>query len=181
MNVIAVGSELFTDAEDQQIDYFIFKLRNIYSQVNIGVGRVRHFGATVAESGGLDAPTTEGQLSDLTQRFTVPNNALDLFLPFNMNVPSNGGSVLGLSPVNGPCNKNAKGMNGSVVGLFGSEQTARSGCHELGHYLGLGHENGSPDNLMAQSSVANSIRDSVQLTAGQGSNVGVHCFIQRAC
>jgi hypothetical protein len=33
LNVIAVGVDLFTDAEDQQIDYFIFKIRNISSLV----------------------------------------------------------------------------------------------------------------------------------------------------
>ena len=58
---------------------------------------------------------------------------------------------------------------------------ARSGSHEIGHYLGLDHENGSPTNLMAQSSVASSIRDSTVLTSGQGDNVRDHCFMQGSC
>lgn len=181
LNVIQVGSDNFTDSEFIQIDYTTFKMRNIYNQVGVGVGRVQHWGVTMAEANGFDSPTTEGQLEDLTQAWTVDNDGLDLFIPFNMMVPSNGGQTLGLSPEGGPCDKSAKGMNGSVVGLFGDEQTARSGAHEIGHYLGLGHRNNDDDNLMCQSSQAASIRDSVELTSGQGNTIGEHCFMESGC
>jgi len=181
LNVIAVGVDNFTDAEDQQLDYSIFRFRNIYNQVGVGIGRVRHYGISVADAGGLDSPTTEGNLEEITERWTANNNGIDLFFPFNMNVPSNSGIILGMSAVDGPCDKNAKGMTGSVSGLWGSEQTSRTSAHEVGHYLSLTHRNSDPDNLMCQSSLASSTHNSVELTTSQGNDIKDHCFMQSGC
>jgi hypothetical protein len=181
LNVTAVGSDQFTDADYTEIDYSIYRLRNIYNQVALGVGRIQHWVVSTSEAGGLDSPTSEDDLEELTADWTVPNSGIDMFIPHNMLVPSNGGRVLGRSPVDGPCDKDAKGMSGSTCGLWGSEQTARSFAHELGHYLGLGHRNNQPNNLMCQSSKASSIRDSVKLTAGQGNTVRDHCAVHDGC
>ena len=181
LNVIQVGSDQFTDNDFIEIDYSIFRIRNIYEQVSLGVGRILHWIVTTEQADGLDTPTSEDDLRDLTQDWTVDNDAIDMFIPHNMSVPSNGGSVLGLSPVEGPCDKDAKGMNGSTCGLFGSEQTSRSFAHEIGHYLGLEHRNNSPSNLMCQSSKASSIRNSVNLTSSQGDNMHDHCFVTGGC
>ena len=134
-----------------------------------------------ADADGLDTPTSEDDLEQLTHDWTVPNDGIDMFIPHNMSVSGNGGTVLGYSPIGGPCDKDAKQMNGSTCGLWGSEQTARSFGHELGHYLDLDHENDDHDNLMCQSSFANSIRDSVQLTADQGEEIDEHCFVLDGC
>jgi hypothetical protein len=181
LNVITVGRDQFTDSDNMELDYAIFKLRNIYDQVGLGVGRVEHRGVDTIDANGLDMPTTEDDLEQVTHDWTVPNFAIDIFIPHNMSVPSNGGTILGLSPVGGPCDKDAKGMNGATCGLFGREQTARSFAHELGHYLGLEHRNDDRDNLMCQSSRANSIRNSVQLTSGQGTTMQRHCFVSFHC
>ncbi len=189
LNVIAVGSDQFTDSDFIEIDYSIYKLRNIYRSVGIGVGRVQHWVVSTSDANGLDTPTTTGDLEDLTQAWTVPNDGLDLFIPHNMSVPSNGGTLLGLSAVDGPCDKDAKGMNGATCGLWGSEQTARTFAHELGHYLGLSHNHGDDcpadttarNNLMAQSRCAISTRNSVQLTSSQGDNMDDHCSMKGGC
>ncbi len=181
LNVIAVGSDQFTDDDYNEIDYSIFKTRNIYHTISLGIGRVRHYIVSTADADGLDTPTTEGDLGQLTADWTVSNSGIDMFIPHNMSVPSNGGTLLGLSPVPGPCDKDAKGMTGPVAGLWGSEQTARTFAHELGHYLGLSHRNNSRDNLMCQSSRANSIRDSVDLTGGQGNTMDDHCSVEDGC
>ena len=182
LNVIAIGVENFTDAEDIQTDYSVFKIRNIYAQVGVGVGRIKYFQVTVADANGLDAPTTEDQLEEIGHKWVVNNDALDVATPFAMNVASNGGVTLGLSPQPGPCvDKDNKGMNGSVVGLFGSEQTARTFAHEVGHNLGLGHQNDHPANLMCQSGVASSIRNSVNLTNDQGDDIKDHCLMKSGC
>jgi hypothetical protein len=181
LNIIAIGRDQFSDADFVELDYSVFKLRNIYNPVSIGVGRVRHWAVATADADGLDTPTSEGDLEDITHHWTVPNDAIDMFIPHNMSVPSNGGMTLGLSPQDGPCDKNSKDMNGSTCGLWGSEQTARSFAHELGHYLGLGHANDRPDNLMCQSSGASSIRDSVLLLSSQGDEMRDHCFVRDGC
>ncbi len=189
LNVIAVGSDQFTDADFIEIDYSIFKLRNVYRPVGVGIGRVQHWVVSTADADGLDMPTTTGDLEDLTQDWTVPNDGIDLFVPHNMSIAANGGQILGRSAIDGPCDKNAKGMNGATCGLWGSEQTARTFAHELGHYLGLSHNHGDDcpagttekNNLMAQSRCAISTRDSVLLTSSQGDNMDDHCSIRAGC
>lgn len=178
VNCIRIGSDQFVDADQENIDYAIYKMRNIYHTRSLGVGRVRHYGVTTADADGLDTPTTRDDLEEITDSWTVPNSGIDLFFPANMSV----GTVLGRSAVDGPCTeKDDKGMNGSVSGLWGRDQTARTVAHEIGHYLTLEHRNGSPDNLMCQSGQANSIRDSVDLTSGQGSDMRGHCIVRSPC
>ena len=146
------------------------------------MGRVLHFSVSVAQANGLDSITTTDGLSNVSNSFVVHNNGIDVHVPFSLNVPSNGGIILGQSPSPGPCEgKDAKGMNASVVGLFGSEQTARSFSHEVGHYLGLGHQNDHPENLMCQSGSASSIRNSVILTNDQGNTIKSHCLVKPGC
>ena len=181
INVIAVGSDQFTDGDYIEIDYSIFKIRNIYHTVGLGVGRVRHYIIPTADADGLDSPTSTDDLEELTANWTVNNSGIDLFVPHNMNIPSGNGILLGRSAVDGPCNKDAKGMTGAVTGLWGSEQTARTFAHEIGHYLSLGHRNSQPDNLMCQSGSANSTRDSVLLTNGQGDDMDDHCSVRGPC
>jgi hypothetical protein len=119
----------------------------------------------------------------------VPNDGIDLFVPHNMSVASNGGMILGKAKIDGPCDKDAKGMNGATCGLWGREQTARTFAHELGHYLGLKHNHGDDcptaasalNNLMAQSRCATSTRNSVLLTSSQGSNMRDHCSTKSGC
>jgi len=124
LNVIAVGSDQFTDSDFIESDYSIFKLRNVYRPVGVGIGRVQHWVVSTADANGLDTPTTTGDLEDLTQDWTVPNDGIDLFVPHNMSVASNGGQILGLSAIDGPCDKNAKGMNGATCGLWGRADRA---------------------------------------------------------
>jgi hypothetical protein len=181
INVIAVGSDQFTDNDYIEIDYSIFKIRNIYHTVGLGIGRVRHYIIPTADADGLDSPTSRDDLEELTANWTVNNSGIDFFVPHNMMIPSNGGVLLGRSAVDGPCDKDAKGMTGATGGLWGSEQTARTFAHEIGHYLSLEHRNSQPTNLMCQSGSASSIRNSVLLTSGQGDDMDDHCSVRGAC
>lgn len=179
LNVIRVGIDQFTAAQLGRIDYAIFKTRNIYRAVSLGIGRVQHWDVRTADANGRDDLGSEDEAEDLTQEWSVPNDGIDVFVVRNISDPD----YVGISPQDGPCNKNAKGMNGLIGGEVGrtDDRFARTFAHELGHYLGLGHENSRPENLMCQSDKASSIRDSVALTSGQGSNVRDHCATRAGC
>lgn len=177
INVIMVGSDLFTSADMVELDSAVHKARAIYKQRGVGVGRVMYFAITVAMANGREIINNDDEASQLTNEWTVHNNALDVFI-----VRDYVGDTIGLSPVGGPCDKDSGKMNGSVVEISnGTQQTARSFSHEMGHYLGLDHENGKPENLMCQSSVASNITTSVVLDSSQGQTIKGHCFMQGAC
>jgi hypothetical protein len=101
--MISVPVDQFTDTDDIEIDYSILRLRNIYASINVGVGRILHFGIPVSQAGELANPNDEGDLEELTNRFTVHNNGLDVFIIRTLNIPSDGGVLLGKSAVNGSC------------------------------------------------------------------------------
>ena len=179
VNVIRVGSDQFEDPDHEEIDYSIYRLRNIYGAENVGVGRVEHYRVLTADADGLDAPNGKSEVEEITERWFVANDGIDIFIPFDM---SNAGR-LGRSVTGGPCEdkENKGGMDASVAGIWGKEQTSRTFAHELGHYLGLDHENDRPENLMAQSGEASSIRDSVELRNSQVSEIRDHCLMDGGC
>lgn len=182
LRVNAVGADNFGPAVDPAIDYSIYKIRNIYAQVRVGVGRVSHRRILAADAQGLDVITSEGEMENVTDEFAVDGHAIDVFIPASMNVPDGDGVLLGKSAVDGPCGeKDDKGLNGSVVGPWGSEQMARTFAHEVGHYLDLSHENDRPDNLMCQTGQANSVRNSILLDDEQGDCIKDHCMMRGGC
>lgn len=182
-NCIRVGFDLFSssDLADNldEIDYAVYKTRNIYATRGVGVGRVEHFLVDSSDSNGLHVITSGGDATDLTHDWTVPNDGMDVFFVFSI---TSSAGFIGISNINGPCNKDAKGRNGMISDIGrGKDATARNVAHELGHYLKLSHENDDGDNIMAQDLFANSIRNSVELTSSQGSSVKTHCSIQSGC
>ncbi|HEX6160606.1 MAG TPA: matrixin family metalloprotease, partial [Thermoanaerobaculia bacterium] len=96
------------------------------------------------------------------------NHGLDVFF-----VRGYAGPTIGRSRVDGPCDKDAKGMDGSVVAIEGSSAaTGLVAAHEAAHYLGLSHVN-DVTNLMNPSLVFTAFN----LTADQGNNMRDHCFV----
>jgi hypothetical protein len=187
VNVIRVGIDNFTADEVDKIDYAIYKARNIYRTVSLGLGRVEHYDVTSADAGGKDDLGSEDEAEDLTHDWTVPNDGIDVFVVDNIS----DSDFVGISPVGGPCDKNDKDMNGVIGGEVNRsrEAVARTFAHEIGHYLGLPHNHGDDcpssasgrANLMAQTRCADSICDSVVLTSSQGSTMRGHCFVRDGC
>jgi hypothetical protein len=172
LNLIRVGSESFTNAEEREIDAAVQATREFYDQVNLGIGRVEHFFITTADANGRDNIDNDAEAVALTDAFTVPNDAFDVFF-----VLTYAGATIGLSAVDGPCNKNAAGMDGSVVAIEGDTNTTGFVLgHEVGHYLGLDHVTDDSTNLMF-----GTVPNGGNLTSSQGDNMRDHCFVDPSC
>ena len=178
LNIIRVGIDNFTSAEVDRIDYAIYRAHKILNTRSLGVGRVEHYDITSSEANGRADIGSDDEAEDLTQEWTVNNNALDVFMVDNISA-----KFIGLSPVGGPCDKDAKGMNGVLGGEVnrGSSGVARTFVHEIGHYLGLSHKNSSTNNLMCQTKYASSTCNSVLLTSSQGNKIRSHCSVKNGC
>jgi len=186
LNIIRVGIDNFTAMEIDKIDYSILRARQIYRTVSLGIGRIEHFDVTAAQAGGKDDIGSEAEAKDLTHDFPIPNDGIDVFMVDNISA-----SFVGLSPIEGPCDKNSARMTGVLGGEVNRsfEGVARSFAHEIGHFLGLPHNHGDNcpttdagrANLMAQTRCASNICTSVVLTGSQGTNARDHCSIQQGC
>lgn len=191
INVISVGFDARPAADQQtdleRIDYCIYRTRNIYQPVSLGIGRVQHWEISAAAAGGRDDIGSDDEADDLTDEWTVQNNGIDVFLVRNISA-----NFIGTSPVPGDCDKDDKddGLIGGEIG-GNHEQVSRTFAHEIGHFLNLSHNHGDrpacptttagQNNLMAQTRCALSERNSVLLSSGQGSTVRGRCQVRAGC
>lgn len=174
VNCIQVGSEQFTDADFAEIDAAIEKTRSLYAMAGrpMAIGRVEHYTISTAQASGHDVIDSDGEAEDLTDEWTVPNDALDVFF-----VRVYVGNTAGLSRVDGPCDKDAKGMDGSVVEMnSGGGASDFSTAHEMGHYLGLEHADDRPERLMYPI-----VPNGGVLTADEADNMRDHCRMHEPC
>ena len=171
MNFIRVGSDQFTSNDLTEMDTALQFTRDNWAQVSLGVGRVQHFVISTAEADGAENIDNDDEAEELTNDWTVPSSALDIFF-----VLTYASSTIGLSRVDGPCDKDAKGMDGSVVAIEGAVTTTGFVlAHEAAHYLGLSHSSSS-NNLMFAT-----VPNGGVLTSSQGSNMRDHCFVKAGC
>lgn len=171
MNFIRVGSDQFTNADFDEMDQALQFTRDNYANVSLGIGKIEHYVISTADADGADNINNDDEARELTNDWTVPNSALDIFW-----VLTYSGSTIGFSRVDGPCDKDAKGMDGSVVAIEGSANTTGFVlAHEAGHYLGLDHVTNS-NNLMF-----GTVPNGGGLTSGQGSDMRDHCFTKSGC
>jgi hypothetical protein len=167
LNLIRVGSDRFTPADEGTIRYAVEYLRGIYATVGLVLRRIEHYRIPTAQADGMDIIDNEEEATALTREWTVSNHAVDVFL-----VKAYLGMVTGLAPVDGPCDKEALDMNGAVVELAAA-YTGPVLAHEVGHYLGLGHVSTDSTNLMFDWVP----RDGT-LTSRQGVTMRSHCFVE---
>jgi hypothetical protein len=170
VNVILVGSDLFDAANRTETDDAIVIARNIFLNVRLDLQVRGRFVISSADAGANLTIDSLAEATDLTGDWTVGNDALDLFVVRVMN------GADGWSAVNGSCNKNSKGMTGSVVSLNGdSANSGNTFAHEIGHYLGLQH---IPDagNFIGNNGNSDS---STGIEDWQGDVMKRHCFVTR--
>jgi len=166
LNIIRVGSENFTAADGTTINNAISTMKTIYATVGFTIPVIEDWVIGLAQANGHDVIDNDDEAESLTDEWTVPNRSVDVFF-----VKLYVGATAGLSPVRGPCDKDAKGMDGSVVEMNGGV-TGQILAHEVGHYLGLSHVNGDSTNLMSPTVPNGGI-----LTASQGNIMVQHCFV----
>src|SRR5436853_7926932 len=100
INVIRVGSERFTAADETEISAAVNVLRSTYATVGLTLRRVENWIIPLARARGREIIDNDGEASTLTDEWTVPNHNVDVFF-----VKLYVGATAGLSPVNGPCDK----------------------------------------------------------------------------
>lgn len=175
MNIILVGTETYMAADIQEVDAAIQFTRDTYAQVNLGVGRVLWFNIPIAESHGHEDIGNDDEAETLVDEYTVNNDALDIFI-----VQTYAGNTVGVSGVRGPCDKDLKGIDGSVISI----ETIHTGivlAHEAAHYLGLEHA--VPINNLMFSTLSDEDGNLIggQLTPNQEHIMRQHCFMRAPC
>lgn len=202
LNVIRVGFDILTNATqdeyDHKIDYSVYRARNIFRQVAIGIGRVERYFITSAQADGMDIIGSTDEANELWGSWSAAGDSvLDVFMVRDVI------GFAGLSPVGGDCDKPSKndGLLGGDIERAGAidldfERVARTFAHEVGHFLGLSHnhdDGACPNtaagrrNLMAQTGcvtnngVAANVRDATVLSQGQGNTMDDHCSIRGGC
>jgi hypothetical protein len=180
INAILVAIDNFTWQDWEETQYAIQVMREIYSQVNLGVRRINWQQITAAQAGGYATIDSGAEAHDLTDDWNGPDGGfLDVFVVLWMTNPWRG-----WAPVVGPCSKDDKDlMTGAVVSLMGNNDV--SGivfAHEAGHYLGAsqndpGHHSPDSNNFMHAwiSGFNNNIKSL------QGSEMLLHCYVHDTC
>ena len=165
-----IRTDTFDIVQLQRIDVALKTMRRLYATVNIGVGRVRRY----AIPAGHEVIPGHDEAVDLWDAYSVPNAAIDVFL-----VRVIPGGVNGISPTGGTCDKDSKDDSGCVIDMEDGGDGFTLGeliAHEVGHYLGLPHEDDLPDNLMYPV-----VPNGARLYGGQGGSMVLHCAIEPGC
>jgi hypothetical protein len=165
VNLIAVAGDSWTSAQWTGFLDGFAGAAQIFRQVGLRLRQAGQYYIPTASAGAYPTIDNDSEAEDLTDDWTVPNTAIDLF-----GVPVVTGTLGGLSPTDGPCDKDAQGMDGVVVEIMAPQNVIIA--HEVGHYMGLDHDE-SPLNLMnAAGSAANTT-----VTLAQGSTIKEHCSV----
>ena len=166
LNVIRTAP--FNNALLAQIDQALQISRDTYAAANIGIGRIEHFHIP---QGGYEIIMAEDVALDMWDSWSAPNDGIDGFFCYLL-----AGEESGRSPEDGSCDKDDKD-SGLVVGVLDNPTTlGQALAHEIGHYLGLGHEDDLRGNLMFPS-----VPNGGTFYGGQIGIIKLHCSMRAGC
>ncbi len=173
LDLIRVGTDgngLLLPADEENLDCAVQWARDILAPIGLGIGRVnRWWNIPLSDGTGYEAIGDDCEACDLVDEYTAPSGGIDVFF-----VDTYVGNTVGLAPAKG---------DGVVVESRANNflGTARTFTHELGHYLGLGHEQAKPNNLMCQTQFANPMPASIQLDQSQTDTILDHSDVRPPC
>jgi hypothetical protein len=122
VNLIYVGWENFTDDDKRLVNDVAVFARQVFRQVGFDLVGFLAYSISVADAQGYVYIDQEVEAEWLTSEWSLPGDGIDVFL-----VKGFVGPPAGLSPVNGPCNKNLTWphMTGVVVELSATRRRRR--------------------------------------------------------
>jgi hypothetical protein len=182
-------SGVVTVEQVAKLQYAVQVARDVYARADIGIRRVEWGRVPVALAGGFADITTVFGATSLTMQFTGRDGAIDVFAVQTMKM------LQGRSPKPGPCNKHVLldvpsvlAMTGCVIGLGGTtggdgsppstpQFTGIAVAHEVGHYLGLGHEPDEGNVMCSGKRGCEASEGMLELTGDQGLRMKAHCMI----
>ena len=166
-----IRTAVFDLARQEEIDYGLQVMRNIYATVNVGIGRIQRF----AIPPGHEVIDGDDEAEDLWDEFSVPNTSIDVFL-----VSVITGDADGKSKVRGSCDKDSKGDSGCAIQV--NDNAHDTGitigqliAHEVGHFLGLEHD------VVDANLMCRKVPNGGRLSGGQGGVMVLHCSIDSGC
>lgn len=170
LNIIRVGVENFTNADEQEIDLAVDTTRRIYAQAGVAIGRVEHFAIRLARARGHEVINGDNEAIALINEFSVGNDGVDIFW-VRMYVSD----VAGIAPTPGPCGGDDKDGGIVIERPNGGPNSLVTLAHELGHYLGNDHR---PDRnaLMFESAAGGTALNDEESTRMRG-----HCVTRAGC
>jgi hypothetical protein len=87
LNLIHVGIASFTDNDEEEIDAAVQATREFYGQVGLEIGRVESYFTTMEEAKGRNNIDNDAEGENLTDKWTVPKDTLDISFVFTYSTP----------------------------------------------------------------------------------------------
>lgn len=163
LDTIRVGVEGFTTTDEQEIDIAVQITRELYARIGLGIGRVLHWQISTEVAYGYTVIDSDGEAFDLLDEFSAPGDGLDVF--FVQDFVGRGGATSDKDP------------EGTIVEIQGNIVSGIGLAHELGHYLGLGHDS-SQTNLMLGTGLP---KPNYDLTSDQATRMRNNDLVQGGC
>ena len=164
-----------------KVQYAIQIIRDIYAQAELGVRRILWQRIPLSDAGGYVDIKDRGEAQDLTDDWSGSGGGIDVFMVQSI------GDAGGWSNVDGPCDKTSKyDLSGAVVELSkGRRFLGVLTAHEVGHYLGLEHDD-TITNLMGvdiapKDGIGELDSNSTGVTSGQRATMHIHCSVHDPC
>ena len=152
VNIIKVGD--FGAQEHADLYDAVDQMRQIYEQRDITLRGVGRYILNNSLAGGFTVLDSENEFRDMLERWSVPNDWVDVYVIQQFNWGGFNGFA---GNIPGPTSKTGRedGIAGDKTGFTDASGTARLNTavlsqligHEIGHYLGLDHVSTS-NNLM---------------------------------